>query len=141
MLEDVGLRLGEAANYLSQAVQLLKQALAKGVDKADDVQDQIDDLTQLAKSLRGTSLHFLETIAAYDVRVTLKQENAEKFQDATQRLEQLLLMDLENQDQDEDMQAVYEAFKNDPATWVRVNLQQPYKYNNPVRLGTFDQKM
>ncbi|MFD2330210.1 hypothetical protein ACFSR7_13255 [Cohnella sp. GCM10020058] len=140
MLEDLGLRMGEAANYFREAVKLLEEALAKGVEKADDVRDQIADLNRLASSLRGSSLHYLETIAAYDLRVALKQGNKEKYAAACERLGHLLDEDLVNQDGDEEMREVRDRFVADPETWVRLNLQQPYRYDNPVRLETFDQR-
>lgn len=140
MLEDVGMRMGEAASYFLEATELLKKALAKGVDKADDVQDQIDDLTKLATSLRGSSLHYLETLAAYDVRVALKQGDDEKYAVALERLDALLQADIVNQDGDEEAREAYASFASDPKRWVQLNLQQPYLYDNPVRLTAFDQR-
>lgn len=140
MLEDVGLRMGEAAKCFSEAADWLKLALKKGVDKAEDVQDQMDDVNRLAASLRGSSLHYLETLAAYDARVAMKQENRAKFDAAVERLDSLLKEDLENQGNDEEIRAEYAAFREDPAKWLRLNLQQPYLYENPVKLETFDQR-
>jgi hypothetical protein len=141
LLEDVGMRMGEAADYFFEAVEQLKRALEKGVEKEDDVRDQIADLTSLAVSLKGSSLHYLETLAAFDIRVALKKENQEKFLAGCERLDRLLKMDLDNQGGDEEIQTVYEAFKRDPVKWVRLNLQQPYRYENSVKLTAFDQRM
>jgi len=141
MLEDVGLRLGEAADGFFAAAEALQLALDKGVDRAEDVHEQWRDLMKLGRSVRGTSLHYLETVAAYGVRVALKQENEAKFKAACSRLDSLLLMDIDNQEQDVEVKALYEAFRKDPAAWVRLHLQQPYLYNKSVKLEPFDQKM
>lgn len=120
LFEDAGLRLEDAAALHFEAVRLFDQAIALGGSKTDDIRTQRDFIATTARALRGTSLHFLETLAAQDARMV--QYDAAQWSLVIKRLESLLALDVENQNDAEPVRQKLEEFRKDPKVWLKANL-------------------
>ena len=131
LLEDVGLRLGLAADCLSQAAGMIHSALV-GMSAThamyDDVSAQHEDVRSVARSLRGTSLHYLETLAAYDLRVARKQRDQTKWVASEQRMRALLELDCQNMDNADEVRRQLEAFNADPDHWINTRMVSRFAY-------------
>ena len=132
MLEDVGLRIGMAADCLYEAAEMIQTVLT-GMDEAaslyEDVKAQYEDTLSVARSLRGTSLHYLETLAAHALRVARTQRDSAKWAAAENRLSALLELDCRNQNDTEAVRAQLEAFNADPGAWINTRMVNKFDYN------------
>ena len=120
VFEDAGLRLGEAADLYYEAVKVFDEALAAGSPNAEEIKVQRADVVKTARAMRGTSLHFLETLAAVDARMV--QHDEQQWKKVVRRLEKLLETDAENQENAEAMVKELAAFRQDPKGWLGTHL-------------------
>lgn len=120
VFEDAGLRLEDAAALHYEAVALFDRAIALGGSKTDDIQMQRDFIGRTARALRGTSLHFLETLAAQDARMV--QHDEVQWPLVIKRLDDLLALDAENQGNAPAIKKKLKEFRKDPKTWLGANL-------------------
>ena len=120
LFEDAGLRLEDSAALNYEAVALFDEAINAGSSLVDEIHVQRDFVWTTARALRGTSLHFLETLAAQDARMV--QHDEKQWTLVIKRLETLLAKDAENQGNAEAMTAKLEAFREDPKAWLNANL-------------------
>ncbi len=120
LFEDAGLRLDDSAALHYEAVHLFDEAIAAGSSQADDIRMQREFVWNTARALRGTSLHFLETLAAQDARMV--QHDERQWLLVIQRLDGLLAKDVENQGHAESVAGKLEAFRKDPKAWLSANL-------------------
>jgi len=131
LLEDVGLRLGLAADCLKEAAGIIGVALAQMSVEApmrEDVDAQYEDVLSVARSLRGTSLHYLETLAAYDLRAARTQCNGGKWLAGVERMRLLLEQDCQNRDNAEDARRQLAAFNADPQVWINTHMVNRFDY-------------
>ncbi len=120
LFEDAGLRLEDSAALAYKAVALFDQAAALGGSRVADIHMQRDFVSHTARSLRGKSLHFLETLAAEDARMV--QYDPKQFALVTERLDKLLAADVENQGGNVAVARKLAEFRKDPKTWLKANL-------------------
>lgn len=120
LFEDAGLRLEDSAALHFEAVRLFDEAAALGGEQVDDIRMQREFVWTTARALRGTALHFLETLAAQDARMV--QHDEKQFALVIQRLESLLAQDVENQDNAAEVSQKLEEFRKDPKAWLAANL-------------------
>ena len=117
IFEDTGLRLQDAAELAMKAVEYYDEAIAQNEGKVSDIEEQRRSIAELAKSLKGKSLHYLLTIAAQDAR-TVQHDDAQ-FAKVCERIERLLQQDIDNG------YAVAEEklkqFKDNPKLWLKSN--------------------
>ena len=127
LFEDAGLRLEDAAALHFEAVKLFDEALHVGSDLADDIRMQRDFVKTTARALRGTSLHFLETLASQNARMV--QQDEAQFDKVAALLEKLLVLDVENQGGVPSITEKLDSFREDPKAWLKVNLNpRTYEY-------------
>ncbi len=120
LFEDAALRLEDCAALAFKAVACYDQAIAAGGDKLDDIRNQREVLWKTARSVRGKSLHILETLAAQNARVT--EQDQQQFEQMTARLQALLQRDVENQGGREDAAGMLAEFQRDPKAWLNAFL-------------------
>jgi len=120
LFEDAGLRLEDSAALHFKAARLFDEAIAAGSPKADDIQMQRDFVWNTGRALRGTSLHFLETLTAQSARMV--QGDASKFGRVAALLEDLLVRDVDNQGGAAPVAEKLAAFGADPKAWLTANL-------------------
>lgn len=121
LFEDAGLRLESAAALYYEAVTALSHALSVAESRQEDIRQQRDDALRTARALRGTSLHLLETLAAQSARLVLN--DPQQFEKVRQRLEGLLVKDVDNQRGDAAVSGQLAAFRADPRKWLSGNLK------------------
>ncbi|MDR1692587.1 MAG: hypothetical protein LBR72_04450 [Oscillospiraceae bacterium] len=133
LIEDIGIRLGYAAECILRAAALLAKA-AEGSAGNEDIRAQYEDTLSIGRSLLGTSLHYKETLAAHDLRFARTQNDKEKWDAAEQKLRKLLELDCENQNNAEEVKSQLDAFNADPNAWI--NSRMVVKFNflqkNPI---------
>ena len=120
LFEDAGLRLGEAADSYAAAVAGYGAATAAATARREQLAAHRTELATTARALRGTSLHFLETLAAHNARMV--QHDAEQWRKVVGRLERLLEQDAANQGHAEAMTEVLAGFRQDPQGWLATHL-------------------
>ena len=120
LFEDAGLRLGAAADCYDQAAAAYAEAIGHAAAAARELQAQQNELQATARALRGTSLHFLETLAAHNARMV--QHDDEQFRQVVGRLERLLEQDAANQGHAQEVAQVLAAFRRDPHGWLATHL-------------------
>jgi hypothetical protein len=121
LFEDAGLRLENAAALYFQAAEVFSQALSVAEDRHEDIQRQRDDALRTARALRGTSLHFLETLTAQSAR--LVRNDPSQFAKVRMRLEDLLVKDVQNQLGVRDVRDQLNDFRADPHGWLATRLK------------------
>ncbi len=119
LFEDAGLRLEDSAALYFEAVKLFEEAAACS-DMAEDIRMQSEFVWTTARALRGSALHFLETLAAQDARMV--QHNDNQWSLVYNRLEKLLAIDAENQSNSDVILDKLETFRKDPKEWLKHNL-------------------
>jgi hypothetical protein len=119
LFEDAGLRLEDSAALHYKAAEFFDKAIAVGT-QTDDIRMQRDFVLKTARALRGTSLHFLETLAAQDARMVMYDD--EQFNKVITRLGSLLAKDAENQGKNALITQKLSEFKSNPAKWLNSNL-------------------
>jgi hypothetical protein len=121
LFEDAGLRLEDSAALHFRAVALFDQALSTATSGSADIQMQRDAVLATARALRGTSLHFLETLSAHSARLVGYDEA--QFDKVRGRLDDLLVKDVQNQRGAGDVTDKLAAFRKDPRAWLASNLK------------------
>lgn len=119
LFEDAGLRLEDTARLADRAVELFDKAIALGESKVDDIQMQRDLISRMKRSVRAKSLHFQLTIAAQNARMV--QYNPDQFAIVSERLDRLLVRDVENQSGSEEVTQKLAGFRKDPKSWLKKN--------------------
>lgn len=120
LFEDVGLQMEDSADFFDEAIECLDEAIGLGSSEVDNMRMQRESIAKIARSIRGVSLHFLETLAAQDAR--LLAGDPEQWRKVINRLDSLLEMDVKNQGQGSDAVRKLEDFQNDPMKWLNENL-------------------
>lgn len=120
LFEDAGLRLEDSAALHFEAARLFDEAIAAGGPLTDDIHRQREFIGTTARALRGTSLHFLETLAAQDARMV--QYDEQQWGLVIKRLDGLLAKDIENQGGAAPVLQKREEFRKDPKAWLNANL-------------------
>lgn len=121
LFEDAGLRLDDAAALHFRAAAFFDDALAAAGSNHAEIQMQRDFVRRTARALRGTSLHFLETLAAQSARLVAYDDA--QFEKVRTRLESLLVKDVENQGGEVHVTEKLMAFRADPRAWLAANLK------------------
>ena len=120
LFEDAGLRLEDSAALSFRAAELFDKAIAAGGSRVDDIRAQRDHVRDTARSLRGKSLHFLETLAAHNARMV--QYDPQQFALVIKYLDGLLERDVQNQAGSAAVAQKLAEFREDPKEWLKVNL-------------------
>ena len=120
LFEDAGLRLGAAADCYDLAAAAYAEAIGHAAEMAEDLQAQRDELKATSRALRGTSLHFLETLAAHNARMV--QHDDAQWRKVVGRLDRLLEQDVANQGGAPEVAEVLAAFRRDPHGWLATHL-------------------
>jgi hypothetical protein len=121
LFEDAGLRLEDSAALAFRAVELFDEALGLNESRVDEVRKQRDSVADMARAVRAKSLHFLLTLAAQNARMV--QHDERQFALVTQRLEKLLLEDLENQRDPSVVRQKLAELREDPQKWLQFNFK------------------
>lgn len=119
LFEDAGLRLEDAAALHFKAVDFFDKALASS-EKIKDIREQRDFVWSTARALRGTALHFLETLTAQNARMVMYDDA--QFKKVLSKMEVLLIKDLENQAGNSLIARKLQEFRDNPKTWLNNNL-------------------
>jgi hypothetical protein len=127
VFEDLGLLLEDSANLLYEAVNEYNKAISAGSGKSQDIKTQRDAIEKIARAVRGTSLHFLETVAAQDAR--LVGYDPKQWRLVINRLDALLEKDVENQNGTMEVTQKLKEFQHDPESWLEKNLN-PLAYES-----------
>jgi hypothetical protein len=131
LFEDAGLRLEDSAALAFKAIEYFDKAIALKESRVDDIKIQRESLRKLAHALRGKALHFLMTLAAQDARMV--QYDDKQFALVIERIEKLLIKDLENQGNNPSVAQKLTDFQKDPKAWLKANLN-PQDYATPCTL-------
>ena len=135
LFEDAALRLEDCASLAFKAVACYDQAIAADNDKLDDIRNQRDVVWKTARSVRGKSLHILETLAAQNARMA--QQDEQQFELMCARLQALLKKDAENQNNGEAITKMLESFQHDPKAWLDACLNPKLGEHTPTGYEAF----
>jgi hypothetical protein len=136
LFEDAGLRMEDAAALQFSAVELFEKAIQVGGPLTNDITMQRDFIFRTARALRGTSLHFLETLAAHSARMVMYDDT--QYKRVENRLENYLAKDASNQKGAGPVAAKLEAFKKDSKEWLKANLNpRTYETNCTIDWDKF----
>ena len=135
LFEDAALRLEDCASLAFKAVACYDQAIAAGSDKLDDIRNQRDVVWKTARSVRGKSLHILETLAAQNARMA--EGDGQQFGQITARLQALLRKDAENQNNGEAITKMLESFQQGPKAWLDAYLNPKLGEHKPAGYEAF----
>lgn len=123
-LENAALKFKQAANRFEKMVELLKSAYSKATKRKKDLQGTIEDMDRVMRACYGQYYHFKESLAAYDVRVAMFQNNPQKLEKALDRFDTLMKGDIKNQKEDAVIVEKYAEFKADYKKFFEENFRQ-----------------
>ena len=135
VFENVGLQLEDSAALLFEAVGSYDNAIAANGERTSDIRVQRDSIANLARAIRGKSLHFLETLASQDAR--LVGNDPGQWRIVINRLGGLLEKDVENQGRGSDAVQKLEQFQNDADKWLQENFS-PMAYKSAASIDWND---
>lgn len=127
LFEDAGLRLEDSAALAFKAIEYFDKAASLKQNKVDDIKMQRESVLKVARALRGKSLHFLLTLAAQNARMV--QYDQKQFGIVVERLEKMLVKDVENQAGNATVEQKLAELRKDPKAWLKANL-------NPLDFAT-----
>jgi len=135
LFEDAALRLEDCAALAFKAVAAYDQAIAAGGGMLEDIRTQRENVWKMARSVRGKSLHILETLAAQNARTF--QDDERQFTEMVSRLQTLLKKDMENQGNREEMVSALNEFQKDPKAWLSSHLNPALGEHTPKGYEAF----
>lgn len=117
IFEDTGIRLRDAAQLNRKAVEYYNQAIAMNEGKTADIVKQRDFISNTARSLEGTGIHYMLTLASQDARTV--QYNQTQFNKVCDRIKDLLQADINNGYKMAETKLA--EFNKDPKKWLQEN--------------------